>query len=409
MNDLVSKMPCMLSGKALDKALQIFPEYKENIVNEDSAKRLIALSDIYNVLVPNQMGREIYSKVYLAMLRSLQKKEGIMRVRQAMENHKAATGQKAAGGIIGGADSFTIIGKSGVGKTTAVKRAIDLICATPIIEMENPYSRILPCVCVQCPFDSSPKGLLLEIIRVIDSQLGTNYYPKSNSARSTTDYLIGMVSNICLNHVGVLIVDEIQNIAVSKNGRNLFGVLLQMINCCGISVIMVGTPECENFFSAEQQLARRSVGLRYGFMEYGEEFKNTCSILFRYCYTKQCVPLDETLLHWLYEHTNGSVSSVVALIHDAQEIAILDGREVLSLETLLAAYNNRLKMLHSFITPTTLPQTGKKRENKTVIPSKDNEGIDDFSVLDVAMKAKKNGEDILNTLKAFIKVEEIRI
>ena len=80
--NLIKKLPPMLSGSELEQALTILPEYDPAIVEENDAMRLIALTDIYKVFVPNQMSREIYSKLYLALLRSLQKKEGKLRVKQ---------------------------------------------------------------------------------------------------------------------------------------------------------------------------------------------------------------------------------------------------------------------------------------------------------------------------------------
>jgi hypothetical protein len=61
---LVKKLPPMLYGNELEKALTILPEYATGIVNEDAATRLIALSDMYRVFVPTQMSKEIYSKMY---------------------------------------------------------------------------------------------------------------------------------------------------------------------------------------------------------------------------------------------------------------------------------------------------------------------------------------------------------
>ena len=57
---LIKRLPPMLSGDELEKALSILPEYDPNIVNENEAMRLIALSDLYKVFVPNQMSKEIY-------------------------------------------------------------------------------------------------------------------------------------------------------------------------------------------------------------------------------------------------------------------------------------------------------------------------------------------------------------
>ena len=407
--NLIKKLPPMLSGSELERALTILPEYDPAIVNENEAMRLIALTDIYKVFVPNQMSREIYSKLYLALLRSLQKKESKLRVKQTLENHRAILQQEHSG-ILGGSDSFTIIGVSGIGKSSSISRVVQLLTKEPVIEMDKPYGKILPCVLVQCPFDSSVKGLLLEIIRVVDEQLGSSYYPKATSARATTDMLIGTVSQICLNHIGILVVDEIQNVAISKNGRNLLGALLQLINCSGISICMVGTPECTEFFTQAMQLARRSLGLQYEAMDYGAEFEKLCHTLFQYQYVKNPAELDDAIVRWLYEHSNGNVSTVVTLLHDAQEIAILEGSEVLNLETLNAAYRSRMKMLHSYIAPSKKPQTSRKKKAAVIhCCEQEREEAVDISVAELVKQAKSEGREIVSFLKPYITIEEVRI
>ena len=407
--NLIKKLPPMLSGSELERALTILPEYDPVIINENEAMRLIALTDIYKVFVPNQMSREIYSKLYLALLRSLQKKEGKLRVKQGIANHQAIM-QHEHNGILGGSDSFTIIGASGIGKSSSISRAVQLLTKEPVIEIDKPYGKILPCVLVQCPFDSSVKGLLLEIIRVVDEQLGSSYYPKATSARATTDMLIGTVSQICLNHIGILIVDEIQNVAISKNGRNLLGALLQLINCSGISICMVGTPECTEFFTQAMQLARRSLGLQYEAMDYGAEFEKLCHTLFQYQYVKNPAELDDATVRWLYEHSNGNVSSLITLLHDSQEIAILEGSEVLNMETLNAAYRSRMKMLHSYIAPSKKPQTSRKKK-AAAIPccEQEREEAVDISVAELVKQAKSEGREIVSFLKPYITIEEVGI
>ena len=405
---LVKKLPPMLSGSELEQALTILPDYDPAIVNENEAMRLIALTDIYKVFVPNQMSREIYSKLYLALLRSLQKKEGKLRVKQGIANHQAIM-QHEHNGILGGSDSFTIIGASGIGKSSSISRAVQLLTKEPVIEIDKPYGKILPCVLVQCPFDSSVKGLLLEIIRVVDEMMGSSYYPKATSVHATTDMLIGTVSQICLNHIGILIVDEIQNVAISKNGRNLLGALLQLINCSGISICMVGTPECAEFFTQAMQLARRSLGLQYESMEYGAEFEQLCQILFQYQYVKNPAELDAATIRWLFEHSN-NISSVITLLHDAQEIAILEGSEVLSLETLNAAYKSRMKMLHSYIAPSKKPQTSRQKKSTSVhCADQEIQEVVTISIAALVQQAKSEGRAVTDFLKSYITVEEVGI
>ena len=409
MNDIMKKLPPMLSGKQLEEAMTVLPIFDPTIRFENAADRLIALTDLYRVFIPNDLSREIYSKLYLALLRSLQKKESIARIRQGNENHKTYM-QQTINGIIGGADSFTIIGKSGIGKSSAISRAVQLITEGRVIESDNPFTKIIPCVLVQCPFDSSVKGLLLEILRVVDEQLGSNYYVKSTSAKATTDMLIGTVSQVALNHIGILIVDEIQNVAVAKNGRNLLGALLQLINCSGISIGMVGTPECTEFFSQAYQLARRSLGLQYDSMDYGKEFYNLCQILLQYQYVRHPMEVDDAVVRWLYEHTGGNVSSVVTLLHDAQEIGIMSGKDTLGFEELEEVYSDRMRLLHTYAAPKRKSQTSKIKKGTVAMPegSKETTETEMIPISALIQQAKSESRNIAAFLKQFIPLEVLR-
>lgn len=411
MNEIIKLLPEMKSGNALISELTVLPEYDQNIRSQNETLRLIALSDLYKIYIPSPMTTEIYCKLYLALLRSLNKKMTKTAVIQQNENYKAIQQQEYSG-IMGGSDSFTIIGNSGIGKSSAISRSLSLLQTNGIIETEKPYARIIPCVVVQCPFDSSVKGLLLEILRKVDEVLGSDYYTNSLKIRVTTDILIGSVSQVAINHIGLLVVDEIQNIVNSKNGKSLIGMLTQLINNSGISICMVGTPESSMFFEREMQLARRSVGLQYQSLPYDRYFYIFCNTLFSYQYTQQKAHITDAIIEWLYEHSGGIVSVVVSLIHDAQEIAILNGKEVLSIETLNEAYIKRMSMLHSYIQPAIKQrkQTTTKRKKphpESGINSANT--IDEFSIAELAAAAKTNDSDIVELLKANIVIEEVRV
>lgn len=51
---------------------------------------------------------------------------------------------------------------------------------------------------------------------------------------------------------------------------------------------------------------------------------------------------------WLFEHTGGVIALVVALLHDAQEIKILEGGDTLSIAALDAAYKKRYYSVNDF-------------------------------------------------------------
>lgn len=414
MIDFTTKLPEMKSGNELISALSIIPEYDETICQQNQAVRLMALSDLYQIYIPSQMSLEIYSKLYLALLRSMQKKGTQMAIKQRYENYRAIQ-QQSYSGILGGSDSFTIIGTSGIGKSSAISRAISLITENRIIETDKPYTKIIPCLIVQCPFDSSVKGLLLEILRKVDEELGTDHYIHAVKSRaSTTDMLIGAVSSIALNNIGMLVVDEIQNVVNSKNGKSLIGALTQLINNSGISICMVGTPESTVFFEQAMQLARRSVGLQYTTMKYDEYFQSFCKIIFKYQFLKNHTEITAAITEWLYEHSAGVISVVVSLIHDAQEIAILTGKEVLNLDTLNEAYQQRLSLLHGYIQPSVIqnkPTTKKKKTaasvRKSQIQSQPKQ--EGYSITEIAERAKAENLDVVELLKEVYTVVEVAI
>ena len=413
MYEMVKCMPQMLSGQELMEQMAEYPVYPADIRERGSAERLVALTDIYDLYVPSQMSVEIYHKLYMGILRSLQKKESMQAVCQQYENRKGIRGKRCQG-IIGGADSFTILGQSGIGKSSAVFRAIGLITEKEVLEMERPYCRIAPCIVVQCPFDSSVKGLLLEILRRVDEVLDSHYYTQAVRARATTDMLIGSVSQVALNHIGLLVVDEIQNVANSRNGKSLVGMLTQLINNSGISICMVGTPESIPFFEQALQLARRSLGLQYGTMEFGEGFCEVCRRIFTYQYTKEGMELTETVLEWLYEHCGGNLSILVSIFHDAQETAILEGRDILDMEALETAYKTRMAMLHEYLEP-----YGDKKKacpvkrKKPVIPGKtagkEPAGTKGATLAELVKRTKAEGLDIVEVLKEHLPVEEVAV
>ena len=414
MIDFTTKLPEMKSGNELISALSIIPEYDETICQQNQAVRLMALSDLYQIYIPSQMSLEIYSKLYLALLRSMQKKGTQMAIKQRYENYKAIQ-QQSYSGILGGSDSFTIIGTSGIGKSSAISRAISLITENRIIETDKPYTKIIPCLIVQCPFDSSVKGLLLEILRKVDEELGTDHYIHAIKSRaSTTDMLIGAVSSIALNNIGMLVVDEIQNVANSKNGKSLIGALTQLINNSGISICMVGTPESTVFFEQAMQLARRSVGLQYTTMKYDEYFQSFCKIIFKYQFLKNRTEITAAITEWLYEHSAGVISVVVSLIHDAQEIAILTGKEVLNLDTLNEAYQQRLSLLHGYIQPSVIQNKPTTKKKKTAASVKKNltqsqpkqEG---YSITEIAERAKVENLDVVELLKEVYTIVEVSV
>ena len=162
MNNLSKQLNEFLSGEKLLKSMVVLPEYKSGL--DSVQERLVALLDIYKLYVPALTTLEIYNRLYLSVLSALDKKNTIEEVRLLNNNFKRHTIPISKRyGVIGGLDSFKILGTAGLGKTSSIQRCIDLISEKNLLINENPYREIIPILMVECVADGSFKNLLFSI------------------------------------------------------------------------------------------------------------------------------------------------------------------------------------------------------------------------------------------------------
>ena len=411
--DFASQLPPLLLGDELVTAMTNLPHYDSSVRNRSASERLMLLSDIYKVFIPTNMATEIYQRIYLMTRMSLQRKGTVESVRRMNANYTWSRGGEYHG-IATGASSATVIGISGIGKTSCIQSSISLL--GNIIETENPYHKVIPILMVSCPFDCSYKGLLCQILISIDEILGTDYYNKTQRSKMNAQQILGMVCQLCHLHIGLLIIDEIQLLSgASKAGSILYRMILQLINTSCINVLLVGTSECLQFFAGNQQIARRSVGLQYGAMEFDGDFRKLAEILYSYQYTKQESQLSENILFWLFEHTGGVPAVLTAIIHDAQEIAILRGRETLGIDTLTEAYSSRMQMLHGYLAKRITPRVMSYHEKPEPIDIEDTSestpSLPDgyISINEMATEARNKQTDIIELMRSQFTIEEVSL
>lgn len=409
MDNLATLLPPLLTGDALTKAMSRLPDYNPADRSLSVSERLVLLTNIYRVFMPTTMCEEIYNKLYTMTHMSLEQKGNSDSVRRLNSTYRWMCGTEYHG-VITGATSATIIGSSGIGKSSCLQCAVELLGG--VIDTQGLRHRIIPALLISCPYDASCKGLLYQIVIALDEVLGSNYYESVCKGRINGQQLLGFVSQICHLHVGTLIVDEIQNIVEHRAGRQLYMMLIQLINSTGISLLMVGTPECIGYFQQVPQMARRTVGLEYGPMTYGDDFYRLCTTIYAYQYVSKASALSEPIVRWLYEHAGGLPSSLVALLHDAQEVAILRGTETLGLESLTLAYNERMRMLHRHtsnnIQTPKLPQTTRLTRERLPSPKKATLHIAvTRTIADIVAQHKANGGDLIASLRTLCSVEEV--
>ena len=126
--------------------------------------------------------------------------------------------------------------------------------------------------------------------------------------------------------------------------------------------------------------------------------------MFSYQYVTQPSKLTPELIDLLYECTGGIIAILVSVIMEAQQIAILTGKEELSKETIILAYKERLKNVQDFV-----QVKSNKRSQTSSIVNKNTADISQKSSVDEAGmdiliaviidKARSGGLDAVELLK----------
>ena len=407
MNSIVSQLNPYYSGEELLNKLTVLPEY--NYKAATLPERMTALLDIYKIFIPNSTTVDIYNRLYLALLNSLDKKNQLFETSLTNDNFRTIKGYKRYG-IIGGIESFKITGTAGLGKTSNIHRCADVIAENLILKSDDPYKEIIPILFVECVADGSFKSLLYSILQEVDAKLGTSYFIANKHVTTTVDVLLAAVSNVLINHVALLVIDEIERVANdSKRGETLINYLTQLVNQSNVAICFVGNESANRYFTTKEYMSRRTTGVSIQKMGYDENFYMFLSTLFKYQYTKERVELTPELARTIYKLTNGAPSMIVSLFVETQRSVILNGTEKMYSKafemTFRASFTNMLPYLdlgQEKVLPT------KKSANQIISPRKEPQATDNLFVR-IAKTVEKNSATMMTMLAEYVNVEFISL
>ena len=348
------------SGPELLEQLKVLPPYKNDLTS--IPERLMALLDIYKIFIPNQTTIDIYNRLYLSLINSLEKKNTLLETQLANDNFRAIKGLKRYG-VIGGMESFRITGTAGLGKTSSIQRCADVITGNKVLISNQPYKEIIPILFVECVADGSFKSLLYSILQEVDTKLGTTYFLANKHQTTTVDTLLASVGNVLINHVALLVIDEIERVANdSKKGQTLINYLTQLVNQSNIAICFVGNESANKYFQMKEYMSRRTIGTSIKRMDYDETFYNFLSILFRYQYTLHKVELTAELARTFYKFTNGAPAIIVSLFVETQKYMILNGQEKLDMKSLELVFKENFNNMFIYLDKNFEEKHPKKKE-----------------------------------------------
>jgi hypothetical protein len=259
-------------------------------------------------------------------------------------------------GIRPTAAGFAIIGSSGQGKTTSIESS--LLLYPQVIEHANYKGTPLPLkqlvwLKLNCPFDGSTKGLCMNFFQAADAALGsTRYFKKFVTRGATQDILIPQMAQIASLHgLGVLVVDEIQNLSPKSGINSMMQFFTQVVNTIGVPIILVGTYKAMKLFSGSFSQARRNSGqgdLVMDRLEEKQEWTYFVDRLWKYQWTATPTTLTPVMSKTLYDLSQGIIDIAVKLYMLAQWEVIgnlKDKKEIIKKETLLKVADKHLRFI----------------------------------------------------------------
>ena len=263
------------------------------------------------------------------------------------------------------ARSLSLIGCSGTGKSSTLER---ILATYPQVIFHEKYNFTqIVYLKVDCPLDGSLKQLCNHFFEAVDKVLHTDYSRKYALKRHTVETLMALMTQIANVHaIGVLVIDEIQHLSLSKSGgiEKMLNFFVTLVNVIGLPVVMVGTPKARAIFEMDLRSARRSAGFGALFWEPlqspdsgadSEELRQSEWIAFTnklwpfQWLAKRDEVLTEEMRNCWYNLSQGVLDIVVKLFVLAQLRAIITRTERVTPGLMQKVYDDELKPVHPML------------------------------------------------------------
>ncbi len=362
---LIAALPPIPSDDELAEELFDFPSFSVDQREWPASDRLCMVAELASFLCPLQRHIRL-ARAFDTLIRSGYARRGI-RSTEHIQTYQRLYEAKQQGRAFKNDSvraldvqlSSALIGIPGSGKTTAVRR----IFARYPEAIHHPDYNItqIPYLHIECPHDGiSVKGLALSILRKLNLLVPDANYIDLYKASSSAEVLLNHVARAMHNHyVGVLVVDEIQNLKNSgKTKASLMAALVTAANELGVPIVFVGTNRAEHVLGIDCSSARRSSAA--GFPSWGaletshnidtpDEWEDFLAALWTFLWIRKPVPLDAEMSNHMYELSQGIPDVAIKLFACAQWRGILDGTESFGLETLDAVMADELRRLRPML------------------------------------------------------------
>jgi hypothetical protein len=195
-NPFIEALPPILSAAKAADLLTVEPGYHEAERELDALYRFHCIQRLSRYFQPLDTHIDIEQRVSRSIRQSYVDRnpitvQSVQKLRQFSDSEQGYLFEKTDfRNVRSTAAGFTVIGMSGVGKTTAMERVLSLYpqCIIHTRYVDTPfYVKQLVWIKLDCPYDGSIKGLCLNFFSEMDRILGSKYSKTFPASRITVD------------------------------------------------------------------------------------------------------------------------------------------------------------------------------------------------------------------------------
>ncbi|EKA6050807.1 ATP-binding protein [Vibrio vulnificus] len=341
-NPLIEALPPKVGDSELVVKLSNYPERNLDETKLEEIERLEYLTRLKELRQPLPLYLDVFRAIEMAIKEGYSAKNPLSPTTMNYLHYSSDSRpdvEPRTGFFKPKGSGITIIGESGVGKTCMLEQVLN--CFPDVIEHRYYQNKVLAIpqvvwIKVDCPDDSSVKGLCHRILEQIDRKLSL---PPTKPAGTIALLLEQIEAKMKSSFLGVLVIDEMQNLNLAKAGGadRLLGFLHNLVNNLGIPLLFCANPPFDTLLSKSFKSARRAESSGYfnvELMKNDDEWELFVDELWCLQWTNVATPLTPSLSNRLYSLSAGNMDLAVRIYYAAQKAIIGSSDERITEEVL---------------------------------------------------------------------------
>ena len=332
-NPMIAALPDVISGEQFAEHVISFPAYDPSVRMLPAHDRMSFLCECEHLFIPFQHHISLYQRMTRLLRVGYQNRNPLLdanrqRQQNAVNEFNAPLKYGIAPHQPPTVQGFALTGMSGLGKSTALHGFFRLY---PQVIVHREYlgksihQKQLVWLKLECPEDGSLKSLCRNFFESVDAIMGTNYTGRYVKETYSVSRILPHFARVAgLVNLGVLVIDEIQALKANRNqGVDvMLNFFTHLTNTIGIPVVLVGTPEAQDFLGNALHQIRRNSGqgeMQWGPLPQDEQWDNYIEALWKYQYLEQMSSLSKVEAETLHRVSTGVIGFATKIFIVAQE------------------------------------------------------------------------------------------